>query len=171
MYTKKLLVAAFAVIAIAIALGLTSKPAAHAAIPPRSPVANPTPSHQATATPDAPKVDNQGYDLKMELVIDGKKIASPQVSVKRGETATVTQDTAEGKTVLEVTANEGQVDNHKGILMKFSISSMSADGTRTVIATPQVLTAVENEKAEINVGSPEEKGRVSLTVSAKRKTF
>lgn len=124
-----------------------------------------------TAQINQDEIKNQGYDIKMDLTIDGKKVSSPQVSVKRGETASVTQDTAQGKTVLEVTADEGEVDNHKGILMKFSISSVTADGTRTVLATPQILTATDNERAEITVGNPEEKGRVSLSVTAKRKSF
>jgi len=130
-------------------------------------------SQDTTSAPtQATTIDhtNQGYDIKMDLTIDGKKVSSPQLSVKRGETASVTQETSQGKTVLEVTADEGEMDNHKGILMKFSISSLTADGTRTVLASPQIL-AVENERAEVTVGNPEEKGRVSLSVSAKRKIF
>lgn len=110
-----------------------------------------------------------GYDLKMDLSLNGKHISSPRVIVKAGETATVTQKTDTEESFIEVVATEGSIQNHKGILMNFVVGVIGKNGERTIKATPQVL-AKENEPAQITVG--EKNGEeVSLSVVAKRKAL
>lgn len=109
-----------------------------------------------------------GYDLKMELSMNGKHVSSPRVIVKAGETATVTQKTDTEETFIEVVATEGEIQNNKGILMKMVVGTISSDGQRTIVSRPQIL-AKENEQALIQVGDKD--GEMSLSVVAKRKSL
>ena len=110
-----------------------------------------------------------GYDLKMDLSLNGKHISSPRVIVKAGETATVTQKTDTEENFIEVVATEGSIQKHKGILMNFVVGVIGKNGERTIKAKPQVL-AKENEPAQITVG--EKNGEeVSLSVVANRKAL
>lgn len=110
-----------------------------------------------------------GYDLKMDLSLNGKHISSPRVIVKAGETATITQKTDTEESFIEVVATEGSIQNHKGILMNFVVGVIGKNGERTIKAKPQVL-AKENEAAQITVG--ENNGdEVSLSVVANRKSL
>lgn len=110
-----------------------------------------------------------GYDLKMDLSMNGKLISSPRMIVKAGEMATINQKTESEESFVEVVATEGEVQNNKGILMKFTVGYIGKNGERTVVAHPQIL-ALENEKAQITVG--EKKGtELSLSVIAKRKSM
>lgn len=111
-----------------------------------------------------------GYDLKMDLSMNGKHISSPRVIVKAGETATITQKTDTEESFIEVVATEGEVQNHKGIVMKFTVGTISKNGQRTIVSKPQIL-AMENEKAEIIVGEDGGKEQLSLSVVAKRKAL
>ncbi len=110
-----------------------------------------------------------GYDLKMDLSLNGKHVSSPRVIVKAGETATVTQKTDTEESFIEVVATEGSIQNHEGILMNFVVGVIGKNGERTIKAKPQVL-AKENEPALITVG--EKNGEeVSLSVVANRKAL
>ncbi|MFS4460769.1 hypothetical protein [Bdellovibrio sp. HCB2-146] len=104
------------------------------------------------------------YDLKMELSLEGKHVLSPKVIVPAGETASVD----DGKTFVEVVANEGAIQDHKGILMKLTVGTIGKDGKRKILATPQVL-AKENQAAQVTVesanGGPAD---LSLSIVAKR---
>lgn len=113
----------------------------------------------------------KGYDLKMELSLNGKHISSPRIIVKEGETATVTQKTDSEESFIEVVAIEGTVQNHNSIMMKFVVGTISKNGERTIVSKPQIL-ARENEPAQITV-SEKENGPVqlSLSVIAKRKAL
>lgn len=110
-----------------------------------------------------------GYDLKMELSLNGKHISSPRVIVKAGETATVTQKTDTEESFIEVVATEGKVQNHKGIMMNFVVGVIGKDGERTIKAKPQIL-AKENEPAQITIGG-KNGDEVSLSVIANRKAL
>lgn len=111
-----------------------------------------------------------GYDLKMDLSLNGKHISSPRVIVKESETATITQKTDTEETFIEVVAAEREIQNHKGILMKFTVGTISKDGQRTIISKPQIL-ANENEKAQITVGKSGGSVNLSLSVLAQRKSL
>ncbi len=114
---------------------------------------------------------SKGYDLTMDLSLEGKHIASPRVTLKEGKTATVTQMTETGEKFIEVTVAEGTLQNHKGILMKFTIGTIGKNGERTILAKPQVL-AKEGEPAKIT--QADDKSGVehlSLSVVAKSKSL
>ncbi len=114
-----------------------------------------------------------GYDLKMDLSLNGKNVSSPRVVVKAGEMASITQTSEKGEasSFIEVVVSEGEIKNHKGILIKFKVGSISKTGERTVLSEPQIL-AKENEPAKVTV-SNKEGGieQISLSVVAKRKTL
>lgn len=114
---------------------------------------------------------SRGYELKMDLSLDGQHVSSPRVVTVAGETATVTQKNETGQSFIEVTANEGAIQGHKGILMKFVVGTISKNGKRTILSKPEVL-AKENVPAQITVGK--ENGanpEVALSVVAQRKSL
>ena len=115
------------------------------------------------------KVQPKSYSLKMELSLDGKKIFAPQMIVEAGKKATFSSDVSGKNTFIDVTATEGEIQNRKGIMMSFVVGHISKDGVRTIISEPQIL-AMENEKAQIEVGSNQSNQEmVSLSVTAQRK--
>lgn len=104
-----------------------------------------------------------GYELKMDLSMNGKHISSPRIIVKAGEVAMITQKTDSEESFVEVVATEGEVQNHKGIMMKFIIGTIGKNGERIVVSKPQIL-AKEKQEVQIETGPPQ----VSLSVIAKR---
>jgi len=58
-----------------------------------------------------------GYDLKMDLSLNGKHVSSSRIIVKSGEMGSITQKTEPSDTAnfIEVIASEGEIQNHKGI--------------------------------------------------------
>lgn len=111
-----------------------------------------------------------GYDLKMEVSMNGKHVSSPRVITKEGETASITQDSNGNKMFVEVVATEKPTDNKKAIHMNFVVGTISPTGEKKIEATPQIIT-MENEKATISVGNKKGKSDFSLTVIAKRKAL
>ena len=111
-----------------------------------------------------------GYDLKLNLSLNGKHVSSPRVITKAGETATVTQNTAPEKTFIEVIANEGEIQGHKGILIKFVVGTIDKNGKKTILSTPEVLTS-ENKLARISVGKDSTHPKLSMSVLALRKSL
>lgn len=110
-----------------------------------------------------------GYDLKMDLSLNGKLVSSPRMIVKAGEKAMITQSNNSEESFIEVTAKEGPIQNHKGILMNFVVGTVGKDGKRTVLSEPQIL-AKENEPAQITVDEANG-SKMSLSVVAKRKSL
>jgi hypothetical protein len=110
-----------------------------------------------------------GYELKMNLSFEGKLVSSPQMIVKAGEQATITQKSGAEESFIEVIAKEGEIQGHKGILMNLVVGVIGQDGRRTIKAQPQIL-AKENEKAVVTVNQGQV-GEVSLSVIATRKTL
>lgn len=108
----------------------------------------------------------KGYDLKIDLSLKGKHVASPHLVVKEGEKATITPQSDNAARFIEVTATEGEVQGHKGILMNFTVGSITKDGKRTILSTPEIL-AKENESAQIVVGG-KDGAELSMSVVAKR---
>lgn len=110
-----------------------------------------------------------GYDLKMDLSLNGKHVSSPRLIVKAGETASISQKTDTEESFIEVVATEGSIQNHQGILMNFIVGVIDQNGQRVIKAKPQIL-ANENEAAQITVG--ENNGdEISLSVVATRKSL
>lgn len=110
-----------------------------------------------------------GYDLKMDLSMNGKHVSSPRIIVKAGEKGTINQKTDTEESFIEVVATEGQVQNNKGIMMNFTVGYIGKNGERTIVSKPQIL-AKENEPALITVGE-KDGTELSLSVVAKRKSL
>lgn len=113
-----------------------------------------------------------GYDLKMDLSINGKLVSTPKLMVKAGETATILQESDsktpnDQKTFIEVVAKEGPKDKNSGILMNFTVGVISKNGERTIRSTPRILVK-ENEVGQITIGGKGEE-ELSLSVVAKRR--
>ena len=106
------------------------------------------------------------YNLKMDLSMEGKHVSSPQINVKEGEPALLTQEANGEKISMEVVVT-GQ---EKAVVMNFVISTLTAKGEKKILAKPKI-TALENEKAEISVGTEKSKDLLSLSVTAKRTTL
>ncbi len=109
------------------------------------------------------------YDLKMDLLINGKRVSTPRILVKEGETARVDQENSYSKSFIEVVAGEGEIQNRKGILMNFTVGYIDKAGKRKIVSQPQVL-AKENEIASIEVGNMNGKEKIKLSVLPQRKT-
>lgn len=110
-----------------------------------------------------------GYDLKMDLSMNGKHVASPRIIIKAGELGTIIQKTDSEETFIEVVATEGEVQNHKSIMMKFTIGYIGKNGERTIVSKPKIL-AKENSPSQITVD--EKSGaELSFSVIAKRKSL
>jgi type II secretory pathway component GspD/PulD (secretin) len=110
----------------------------------------------------------KAYDLNMELSLDGKKTASPRMIVEAGKSGTITQEANNKKSFIEVVANEGQMQNNEGILMKFVIGTIDNNGKKTITSRPEIF-ARENEKAQITIHEQDGKETLSLSVTAQRK--
>jgi type II secretory pathway component HofQ len=110
-----------------------------------------------------------GYDLKIDLAVNGKIVSSPRILVKAGEMGTIVQKNDAEESFVEVIATEGTINNHSGILMNFNIGFIDKNGKRNISSSPQIL-ATENKPAQITVG--EKNGTVmSLSVVAHRRTL
>lgn len=105
------------------------------------------------------------YEIKMDLSVDGKTVFSPRLHVIEGESTSITQDSADSMTYIEVVASHADAGGNKGILMKMSLSHINEDGSRTILANPTIM-AKENEPAQIMVGDDD--GNISLSVVAKQ---
>jgi hypothetical protein len=110
-----------------------------------------------------------GYDLKMDLSLNGKHVSSPRLIVRAGETAYISQKTDTEETFIEVVADEGSIQNHQGILMNFTVGIIDQNGQRVIKATPQILSK-ENEASQIRVGKSSS-DEISLSVVATRKSI
>lgn len=112
-----------------------------------------------------------GYELKVDLSINGKLVSSPMIRTVAGEKASITQKTDTEETFIDVVATEGQgeIKGNKAILMKFIVGTIE-NGERKILAQPQIMTT-ENNKAEISIGHDEEKDHLNLSVIAERKSL
>ncbi len=110
-----------------------------------------------------------GYNLKMDLSVNGKHVSSPQLIVMAGEAATITQKTEMEWFSIDVIATEGSIQNQTGILMKFVIGIIRKNGEPMIRVQPQIL-AKENELAQVTV-SGQDGNEVSLSIIANRKAL
>jgi hypothetical protein len=108
----------------------------------------------------------KGYDLNMDLVIDGKKISSPKAIVEAGKPATIIQKKDGVESFIEVIASEGELQGRKGILMDFEIGYIGKNGKREVVSKAKIL-AKEKEPATITIHDGKtHKETLSLSVTA-----
>jgi hypothetical protein len=108
------------------------------------------------------------FDIKLELSIGGQKISSPRIITKDGETATVVQENIKQKHFIELVATEQTTSKGQpAVLMNFIIGKELVDGSRTVIASPRILTKL-NETAQVTVGESNDSESVSISVVAAR---
>jgi len=110
----------------------------------------------------------KGYKLDMELSMNGKAVSSPKLTIREGETGTITSETAETKSSFEVVATEGEVKGAKGILMKFKVSHLNKDGSKEIISKPTILSK-NGEEATVAIGEQGKKAEMVLKVVATRK--
>ncbi len=110
----------------------------------------------------------KGYDLKMELTMNGKHMSSPRVLVRAGEKAMIEEEGKNGGSFIEVIATEGEAKGNAGIMMSITVGTIDKKGARTIISRPKIL-AVENSEARITVGENENGNeQISLSVTPKR---
>lgn len=110
----------------------------------------------------------KGYDLKIDLSLNGKRMSSPRVLVKAGEKAIVSESGKNGGTFIEVMATEGEVQGNSGIMMSMTVGTIDKKGARTILSRPKIL-AVENSESKITVGELENgTEQISLSVTPKR---
>lgn len=111
-----------------------------------------------------------GYHLKIDLSIGGKHVLSPQIIVKEGEMASVTEEVSGEKTFVEVVATEKPVEKKNAILMKFVVGIVTASGERKILSTPKLIV-LEGNKAQITVEKNSPEGNLTLSAVATRKSL
>ncbi len=119
----------------------------------------------AAATPGADTI----YDIKLELSIGGKRVASPRVVTRNGSRAAVTETdatTGEGAFVEVVPTASGK--NERGIFMAFIVGKIGKNGERIEVGRPQIL-ARESQRAEITIEDDKGGEEVKLSVLATEK--
>jgi hypothetical protein len=114
--------------------------------------------------------DENIFELKMELYLNGQHISSPRVITKEGEKAVITQENSSNlKTELEVIVKEEMTPNRKiAIMMDFTISQVSKDGVKTILSKPRILS-IYNEQAKIIQSDEDGNEVLNLSVIANKK--
>lgn len=114
-------------------------------------------------TPSFAAVTN--YDLKMDLSINGKKVASPRMIVKEGEKGSVSSKGDSEENFIDVIATKGK---GKSIMMDFKIGYVNKDGQRKIISEPKII-ALQGEPAQIEISQGADKAHnLSLSVTANK---
>lgn len=108
----------------------------------------------------------KSYDLKLDYMVNGKRVASPAMVVKEGVTSTVFSETATGKSFIEVTPTKDMEDNK--LKMKFIVGTIDEMGERTVLARPEMMIE-ENRMGKISTGENEGTEDMTLSAFAKEK--
>lgn len=108
------------------------------------------------------------YELKIDVAIDGKKVATPKIILKEGEKGTINSKSESTETNIEVVTTK-EKNNH--LLMKFKVALVGENGQRKIIGEPVIITS-EKEPANIEVSqSPNQTSKLSLTVTAQKITL
>ncbi len=107
-------------------------------------------------------------DMKMELYLNGQKVASPRIVTLEGHRAMVSQknNDKDEETFIEVVAMSDSEKTKDGIFMKFVVGYIQG-GKRKVVSSPQIL-ARPGEKAEIVVADDKLNETLRLNVIATR---
>lgn len=86
------------------------------------------------------------YDLNLAYSLEEGPESKGKIVVKEGHKATLRKDAQ----FVEVTAEEGIINERKGILLSFNVGVMSEDGKKTILTQPKLLVK-ENEEAKITI--------------------
>lgn len=117
-----------------------------------------------------------GYDLKMDLSLNGKHFSSPRLHVQEGVVGSI-ETTSKDKTgylqsnYIEVKATEILVSNKKRIKMNFTVGIFDKMGQKVVTSKSNII-ARENENVKITLSENEDSTKhLVLSVVAKRKSI
>jgi hypothetical protein len=111
------------------------------------------------------------FNLKMDLIIEGKHVSSASLEVNEGKKGIVTQDNNGIKHFIEVVAHEKMTaDNQETIHMNFIIGKIAEDGSRVILTEPEVI-ASPNKKAHFYVKRDDQTDFVGLKFIAKKVSF
>lgn len=124
-------------------------------------------STTALAKDAAPAEASAAYELKLELAVDGKQVASPKLTVSSDQKAVVRQKSDDGTTYVVEVILHPDSSAKKMVTMDFTVSAETADGKSEVIATPHV-TAKERKGATVTVNKSDGSEKMSLKVWAKK---
>jgi len=102
----------------------------------------------------------KSYDVHMDINVNGKKIASPSVVVKDGETVTMLQDNQ----TIEVSMKEASLDGRKGVKMDFRVISIDDNGDRSILSKQEMLLE-DNKRGTLSV--KDQSNDMSISVLAK----
>ena len=107
------------------------------------------------------------YFIKTQLLVDGKLVATPQVSALENEAATmeINDGKAENIKMQVVATAPGREEVKDAILMKFHLEYSSA--TRTVNSSPQILIK-EGSEATVRLADRQGDHDVQMKVVVKR---
>lgn len=110
-----------------------------------------------------------GYELKINLSLNGKFISSPVILVKEGELATVDQKDSKDSSYIEVKATESIVSDKKRIKMHFTVGIIDNSGQKIVTSKNNIIVR-ENETTKITLNENEDNSKhLAMSIIAKRK--
>lgn len=89
---------------------------------------------------------NRKYDLNLAYSLEEGPESKGKIVVSEGRKAVLRKDAQ----FVEVTAEEGIINERKGILLSFNVGVMGEDGKRTILTQPKLLVK-ENEEAKITI--------------------
>lgn len=108
------------------------------------------------------------YEIAMDVFVGGKKVSSPRVITNIGETASITQTNGESGFGFEVQSQESTFNGESMIHLKLQVDAIDAQGAKTVLAKPEILT-LEGQEAEVTVGGKDEDRDLRIVVKARRR--
>lgn len=117
-----------------------------------------------------------GYDLKMDLSLNGKHFSSPRLYIQEGVVGSI-EASAKDKSgyldtnYIDVKATEVLVDKKKRIKMNFTVGIFDKTGLKTVTSKSNVIVR-ENENVKVTLSENEDSTKhLVLSIVAKRKSL
>lgn len=110
----------------------------------------------------------EGYRLKMNVLLDDKVISSPEISVEKGQKATLTQEDSKTNIITEISilASEKSIQGENGIFLDLEISHI-IDKDKTIVSKPKVLVK-EGEEALFETASSDNDEKFQLKIYASK---
>lgn len=109
------------------------------------------------ALPLVASAANRKYDLQLAYSLEEGPESKNTIIVQEGMKKTLSK----AEQFVEVVAEEGIINERKGILLSFNVGVVGEDGKRTILTQPKLLVK-ENEEAKITIDE------FALAVTAKR---
>jgi hypothetical protein len=119
------------------------------------------------AKTEVPMDPGSSYELKLELAVDSKQVASTKLLVNSDQKAVIRQKSGDGKTYIVEVLLHPDDSAKKIVTMNFTVSTETADGKSEVIDTARV-TAKERKGATITITKSDGSEKMSLKVWAKK---